>query len=94
MLDSVIFIGCSIVGVINGYESTQIFGAIIGLDSAEVLKSLLSLGLGSGVKFSDASSQLSGETNLGGNGITSGLTGSVLYFLGKNGFEVCSLRFF
>ncbi len=62
MLDSVIFIGCSIVGVINGYELTQIFGAIIGLDSAEELKSLLSLGLSLGAKFSEASSLFSGNT--------------------------------
>ncbi len=90
MLDSgksveFIYIGCSILGISNGLESSQIFGAIIGLDSAEVLKSLLSLGLGSGVKFSDASSQLSGETNSGSDGITSVLTGSMLSFFGKNG---------
>jgi len=51
----------------------------------KVIKSSLALGLGSGAEFSDASSLLSGKTCRGRGGIPSGLTGSMLSFLVKNG---------
>ncbi len=52
----------------------------------EVIKSSMSFGLGSGAEFSDASSLRSSITCLGSGGIPSGLTGSMLSFLGKNGY--------
>ena len=48
--------------------------------------SFLTVGLGSGAKFSEVPSLLSGETGLGSGGISSGLTASILSFIGKNGY--------